>query len=153
MTRIEDVIPGAARGKVGIIVGPRYRSPAAFALETALEVVNADAGAAMCILYSLPPYPEPEAQGLVVLSRSLPRNIALYVERKILEKDWLSFSFVIIERAWQRKEDEAQVLKNLTRVAVRFNVAIAVMPLPHDFLLEMLPTRDELVIAGLVADG
>ena len=101
--RIEDVILGARRGEVGIIVGPSYRSPAAFALETALEVVNADAGAALCVIYSLPPCAEPEAQGLVVLRNSLAQNIAPYVERKIREKDWLSFSFVIIERGSVKK--------------------------------------------------
>lgn len=125
--KIDEFILGAVRGEVTVFAGPRYSSHAAFSLETALEIVNADAGEVLCVLHSLLPYAEPEAQGLVVLRCVTVRNIAHYVARKIAEKDWHFFALVIIERAWERSEDEIETIQELRRVAVRFNVAIAVL--------------------------
>ena len=125
--KIDEFVPGAVRGEVTVFAGPRYSSHAAFSLETALEIVNADAGEVLCVLNSLPPCAEPEAQGLVVLRCVTIRNIAHYVARQIAEKDWHFFALVIIERAWEHSEDEIETIQELRRVAVRFNVVIVVL--------------------------
>ncbi len=122
---IDDVRTRFEKGCVSVIAETQSRSPAAFALDLSLDLLSN--GEVLCVLDSSPPYAEPEAMGLVVLRCAGTRNIAHYIKRKIVEKDWHNFAFVVIESAWRKSEDKAETMHELTRVADCFSVAIVVI--------------------------